>query len=65
MGYHAALGVPLRSVSTCVNEDDGRIQPERKAATDVAIVLNCLKRSDPTIDSVGYEAGPLMQYLTH
>lgn len=65
MAYHTALDVSLRSVSICVVDDDGEIQFESKAASDVADIVNCLKQFDPSIDSVGFEAGTLTQYLTY
>ena len=65
MAYYTALDVSLRSVSICVVDDDGEIQFEGKAASDVADIVNCLKRFDPSIESVGFEAGTLTQYLTY
>jgi transposase len=65
MAYHTALDVSLRSVSICVVDDDGKLQYEGKAASDVADIVNCLKRFSPLIDSVGFEAGALTQYLTY
>jgi len=65
VAYHTALDVSLRSVSICIVDDDGEIQFEAKAASDVADIVNCLQRFDPAIDSVGFEAGALTQYLTY
>jgi transposase len=65
MAYHTALDVSLRSVSICIVDDDGAIQYEGKAASDVSDIVNCLKRFDPSIDSVGFEAGALTQYLAY
>ena len=65
MAYHTALDVSLRSVSICIVDDDGTIQYEGKAASDVSDIVGCLKRFDPSIDSVGFEAGALTQYLTY
>jgi len=65
MTYHAALDVSLRSVSICIVDDDGAIQFEGKVDSEVEAIIACLNRFDPTIKSVGFEAGALMQYLTY
>ena len=57
MAFHTALDVSLRSVSICIVDDDGAIQFEGKAASEVSDIVGCLKRFDPSIDSVGFEAG--------
>ena len=65
MVYHTALDVSLRSVSICVVDDDGLIQHEATAASDVDAIVTCLRRFSPDIRSVGFEAGALTQYLTY
>ena len=65
MAYHTALDVSRRSVSICIVDDDGAIRYEGKAASDVSDIVGCLKRFNPSIDSVGFEAGALTQYLTY
>lgn len=65
MVYHTALDVSLRSVSICVVDDDGLIQHEATAASDVDAIVTCLRRLSPDIRSVGFEAGALTQYLTY
>ena len=65
MAYHTALDVSLRSVSICIVDDNGAIQYEGKAASDISDIVGCLKRFNRSIDSVGFEAGALTQYLTY
>lgn len=65
MAYHTALDVSLRSVSICVIDDEGVIQFEGKADSDVEAIIACLQQFDPSIRSVGFEAGTLTQYLTY
>ena len=65
MAYRTALDVSLRSSSICIVDDDGAIQFEDKATSDVADIVACLMRFDPAIESVGFEAGALTQYLTY
>ena len=65
MAYHTALDVSLRSVSICIVDDEGTIQFEGKSPSDVEAIVGCLKRFNPDIRSVGFEAGALTQYLTY
>jgi hypothetical protein len=65
MAYHTALDVSLRSVSICVVDDEGAIQFEGKTSSDVEAIVTCLRRFNPEIKSVGFEAGALTQYLTY
>ena len=65
MTYHTALDVSLRSVSICIIDDEGEIQFECTAASEVEEIVACLKRFSPEIRSVGFEAGALTQYLTY
>ena len=65
MAYYTALDVSLRSVSICIVDDDGVIQFEGTTGSEVAEIVACLRRFDPTINSVGFEAGTLTQYLTY
>lgn len=65
MAYHIALDVSLRSVSICIIDDEGTIQYEGKTSSDVEEIVDCLKRFDPEIHTVGFEAGALTQYLTY
>ena len=65
MTYHTALDVSLRSVSICIIDDEGTIQFEGTAASEVEEIIACLKRFSPEIRSVGFEAGALTQYLTY
>ena len=65
MTYHTALDVSLRTVSICIVDDEGTIQFEGKSPSDVEAIVGCLKRFNPDIRSVGFEAGALTQYLTY
>ncbi|MFZ9039360.1 MAG: IS110 family transposase, partial [Gammaproteobacteria bacterium] len=65
MNYHTALDVSLRSVSICIVDDEGAIQFEAKVPSEVEEIDKCLRRFDPEIKSVGFEAGTLTQYLTY
>jgi transposase len=65
MAYHTALDVSLRSVSICIVDDEGAIQYEGKTSSDVEAIVACLKRFNPGVRSVGFEAGALTQYLTY
>ena len=65
MNYHTALDVSLRSVSICIVDDAGTIQFEDKIISEVDMIVACLKKFNPNIRSVGFEAGALTQYLTY
>lgn len=65
MSFHTALNVSLRSVAICIVDDEGVIQFEDTAASEVVEIIACIHRFDPTIRSVGFEAGALTQYLTY
>jgi len=65
MIYHTALDVSLRSVSICIIDGDGVIQFEGKAASEVDEIISCLKGFSSEINSVGFEAGTLTQYLSY
>ena len=65
MNYHTALDVSLRSVSICIVDDEGTIQFEAKAPSEVEEIDKCLRRFNPEIKSIGFEAGTLTQYLTY
>ena len=65
MNYHTALDVSLRSVCICVVDDEGTIQFETKVPSEVEEIDKCLRRFNPEINSVGFEAGALTQYLTY
>ena len=65
MSFHTALDVSLRSVAICIVDEEGVIQFEGTAASEVVEIISCIHRFDPTIRSVGFEAGALTQYLTY
>ena len=65
MNYHTALDVSLRSVSICIVDEEGTIQFETKVPAEVEEIDKCLRRFNPDIQSVGFEAGALTQYLTY
>lgn len=65
MTYHTALDVSLRSVSICVVDDKGAVLHEAKVAADVDTIVTRLRAFSAQIRTVGFEAGPLSQYLSH
>lgn len=65
MKYHAALDVSLRSVSICIVDEKGTIRFEGKVESDIEKIIQCLKGFSKDIDSVGFEAGTLTQYLAY
>ncbi len=65
MNYHTAFDVSLRSVSICIVDDNGTIQFEAKVPAEIEEIVACLKRFSSKINSVGFEAGALTQYLTY
>ena len=65
MNYHTALDVSLRSVSICIVDDEGANLFEAKVPSEVDEIVACLRRFNPEICSVGFEAGALTQYLTY
>jgi len=65
MNYHTALDVSLCSVSICIVDNDGAIQFEAKVPAEVEEIVACLRRFSAEINSVGFEAGALTQYLTY
>ena len=65
MHYYTALDVSLRSVSICIIDEKGSICYEGTALSEVNDIINCIKTFNPDIDTVGFEAGTLTQYLTY
>lgn len=65
MTYYTALDVSLRTVSLCIIDDSGTIQYETKILSDIDSIVNCLHSFSTEIQSVGFEAGALTQYLTY
>lgn len=65
MPYYTALDVSLRSVSICIIDETGTIQFESKVDSEVNQIVACLKAFSPEVNTVGFEAGTLTQYLTY
>ena len=65
MSYYTGIDVSLRSVSICIVDDSGAIRHEAKVAAEVDLIVTCLRRFDPQIKQVGFEAGALTQDLTY
>jgi transposase len=63
MTYYAALDVSLRSVAICIIDDQGAVCLERTVSSEVGDIVACLKGFDQPIETVGFEAGTLSQYL--
>jgi transposase len=65
MTYYVGLDVSLRTVNLCVIDDQGEFVAETKLASEVQDIVAYLNDLNITIESVGLEAGTLMQYLTY
>ena len=65
MIYYAGLDVSLRTVNICVIDEQGELLAETKLASDVQDILAYLDDLEFDVESVGLEAGTLMQYLTY
>jgi transposase len=65
MTYYTGIDVSLRSVSICVVNDKGDVLLEAKVAAEIDAIVECLRRFDRDVRSVGFEAGTLTQYLTY
>ena len=65
MIYYAGLDVSLRTVNICVIDEQGELLAETKLASDVQDIVAYLDDLEFDIESVGLEAGTLMQYLTY
>ena len=65
MTYYAGIDVSLRSVNTCVVDDDGELVAETKLPSDVQEIVAYLDELEHSVDIVGLEAGTLAQYLTY
>ncbi len=63
MTYYAALDVSLRSVAICIIDDQGAVCLERTVGSEVSEIVGCLSGFDQPIETVGFEAGTLSQYL--
>ena len=59
----AGLDVSLETTSICVVDADGRMIIEAKAASDPADICDVLTEIDGAFERVGFEAGPLSQWL--
>ena len=65
MIYYAGLDVSLRTVNICVIDEQGELLAETKLASDVQDIVAYLDDLEFDVESVGLEAGTLMQYLTY
>ncbi len=63
MTYYAALDVSLRSVAICIIDDQGTVCLERTVPSEMTDIVGCLRGFDQAIETVGFEAGTLSQYL--
>ena len=63
MTYYAALDVSLRSVAICIIDDQGTVCLERTVPSEVSDIVACLRGFDQPLETVGFEAGTLSQYL--
>ena len=66
MTCFTGIGVSLRSViSICVVDDRGEVCREAKVDVHIDVTADWLHAFSPELKSVGFEAGPLSQYLTY
>jgi len=65
MTYFTALDVSLRFVSICIVDDTGEVRYEAKVPAEVHRIVGCLRKFSDQIETVGFEAGALTQYLTY
>jgi transposase len=65
MTYYTGIDVSLRSVSICVVDDSGAIRFESKVVAETEAIVGALRKFEPEIRQVGFEAGTLTQYLTY
>jgi len=65
MTYYATLDVFLRSVAICIIDDQGTVCLERTVPSEATDIVTRLRGFDHAIEVVGFEAGPLSQYLAH
>jgi transposase len=65
MTYYAALDVSLRSVAICIIDEGSSVCLERSVPSEVSDIAACLTGFDHKIETVGFEAGTLSQYLAH
>jgi len=60
---YAGLDVSLEFTSICVVDAEGIMILEAKAVSDPADLAEVLARVDGTFERIGFEAGPLSQWL--
>jgi transposase len=65
MTYYTGIDVSLRSVSICVVDDSGAIRFESKVVAETEAIVGALRKFEPEIRQVGFEAGTLTQYLAY
>ncbi len=63
MDFYAGLDVSLELTNICVVDGEGRVVHEARVGSDPEILTNELKRIGDNFVRVGFEAGPLSQWL--
>ena len=63
MDLYAGLDVSLELTNICVVDGEGRVVHEARVGSDPEILTNELKRIGDNFVRVGFEAGPLSQWL--
>lgn len=59
----AGLDVSLEMTSICIVNEEGRTVLEAQASSDPDVIAMVLTRADGTFERIGFEAGPLSQWL--
>ncbi len=63
MGHFAGLDVSVKETSVCIVDDAGRIVREVKVASEPDALLSVLTNPAYCFKRIGFEAGPLSQWL--
>src|SRR4051812_20197994 len=63
MAHYAGLDVSVRHTSICIVDDSGKIVRETRILSDPAAIIPILTAAPIECRRVGFEAGPLSQWL--
>src|SRR3954469_5967475 len=65
MAEYVALDVSLRSTSVHIVDEQGRCRWRGTCPTDVAALVDTIRRHEPAVEGVGLEPGQLATWLCH
>lgn len=63
MNYYAGLDVSAKETAVCIVDETGKIRRELKVASHPEDLIEALTDPALPLDRVGFEAGPLSQWL--